>query len=278
MREELTRLEGVFLALIAQSQSMTQLEAAQHRIFGRKGQLTIALRSLREAPEAERPALGKLSNRVKESLQHAMLQRRDELRKAALETRLESEQLDITLPGVRPTTGRLHPLREMEAESGLWFRLQGFSPARMGDLPETLSSPRGRRFGSRRVSGPGWGGWGHSEGLREPPPDPARGHLLEAVALGEEWTVGQLKGWLETWGRQFLGYVSLRCVPGCLDWARPSLQLLGPFRGGWLAVASAGLLERGACLGIALERAAAVRYNLEPRVLQSSDWRFVSQF
>ena len=30
--------------------------------------------------------------------------------------------------------------------------------------------------------------------------------------------------------------------------------------------------------GIALERAAAVRYNLDPSVLQSPDWRFVAQF
>lgn len=278
MREELTRLEGAFLALIAQSQSMTQLEATHHRIFGRKGQLTLALRSLREAPEADRPVLGKLSNRVKESLQHAMQQRRDELRKSALETRLEFEQMDVTLPGVRHSTGRLHPLRELEAESGLWFRLQGFVPAQVGPLPENLTGLRGRKFGSRRTSGPGWGGWGHCEGLKDPPTDPAHGHLLEAVAMGEDWTAGQLKGWLETWGRQFLGYVSLRSVPGCLDWARPSLQLLGPFRGGWLAVASAGLCERGACIGIALERAAAVRYNLEPTILQSTDWRFVSQF
>lgn len=278
MREELTRLEGVFLAMIAQSQSMSQLEAAHHRIFGRKGQLTIALRSLRDCAESERPALGKLSNRVKESLQHALQQRRDELRKAGLQTRLEFEQMDVTLPGVRPATGRLHPLRELEAESAQWLRLQGFFPAWVGPLPERLSQLTGRRYGSRRVSGPGWGGWGHAECLKDPPPDPAQGHLLEAVALNEVWTIGQLKGWLETWGRQFLGYVSLRIVPGSSEWTRPSLQLLGPFRGGWLAVASAGLVVRGACLGIALERAAAVRYNLDPTVLQSSDWRFVAQF
>ena len=278
MREELTRLEGVFLAMIAQSQSMSQLEATHHKIFGRKGQLTIALRSLHEAPEGDRPALGKLSNRVKESLQHAMQVRRDELRREGLETRLEFEQLDVTLPGVRPATGRLHPLRELEADSGQWFRLQGFFPARVGPLPERLGQLSGRRYGSRIASEKGWGGWGHSEGLKEPPPDPIRGHLLEAAALDGPWTAGQLKGWLETWGRQFLGYVSLRCVPGWTDWARPSLQLLGPFRGGWLAVASAGLVDRGAVMGIALERAAAVRYNLDPSVLQSPDWRFVAQF
>ena len=45
-----------------------------------------------------------------------------------------------------------------------------------------------------------------------------------------------------------------------------------------MAVASAGLVDRGACLGIALERAAAVRYNLDPCMLQSPDWRFVVQF
>lgn len=277
MREELTRLEGVFLAMIAGSRTLTQLEATHHRIFGRKGQLTIALRSLRDCPENERPALGRLSNQVKESLQHAMRQRRDELRDTGLE-QVQSEQLDVTAPGLRPSTGRLHPLRELEADSGQWFRLQGFFLARVGPLPDNLGQLSGRRFGSRRVSGPGWGGWGHSEGLSEPPADPERGHLQEAVALGECWTPGQLKGWLETWGRQFLGYVSLRCVPGCTEWARPSLHLLAPFRGGWLAVASAGLLERGACLGIALERAAAVRYNLDPTVFQSSDWRLVSQF
>lgn len=278
MREELTRLERVFLAMIARSQSLSQLEQTNRHIFGRRGQLTLALRSLRDCPESERPALGKLGNRIKESLQHAIGQRRNELREVSLGQRLEFEQLDVTLPGIRPVSGRLHPLRELEADSGQWLRLQGFLPARVGPLPDRLGELSGRRYGSRLVCSPEWGGWGHQEGLATPPADPACGHLLEAVVTGEQWTIGQLKGWLETWGRQFLGYVSLRCVPGSVMWARPSLHLLGPFRGGWLAVASAGLLEQGACLAIALERAAAVRYNLDPGVFQSLDWRFVAQF
>ena len=61
---------------------------------------------MKEASKEDRPKLGQASNKVRQSLEAALESRHSVLHEKALAAALESETLDITLPGRRPKPGR----------------------------------------------------------------------------------------------------------------------------------------------------------------------------
>ena len=73
--------------------------------LGRSGALTALLREIGSLPAEQRPAVGKEANALKAQLQVAM-----EARRAAIRPVQRAKQVDVTLPGRRPTNGRLHPV------------------------------------------------------------------------------------------------------------------------------------------------------------------------
>ncbi|MCY4357743.1 MAG: phenylalanine--tRNA ligase subunit alpha [Gammaproteobacteria bacterium] len=86
------------------------LDYLRVQYLGKKGSFTELLKSLGNLPAAERPAAGQSINRAKKTLQNAIDKRRSELVIAALDDRLASEVLDVTLPGRRQGKGGLHPI------------------------------------------------------------------------------------------------------------------------------------------------------------------------
>ncbi|MCY4264321.1 MAG: phenylalanine--tRNA ligase subunit alpha [Gammaproteobacteria bacterium] len=86
------------------------LDYLRVQYLGKKGSFTELLKSLGNLPAAERPAAGQGINRAKKTLQNAIDKRRSELVIAALDDRLASEVLDVTLPGRRQGKGGLHPI------------------------------------------------------------------------------------------------------------------------------------------------------------------------
>jgi phenylalanyl-tRNA synthetase alpha chain len=109
------------------------LEQAKARYLGKSGSITELLKGLgRLAPE-ERKQAGAAINGAKERIETALNERRDAIRRAALEAQLKAEALDITLPGRGLPTGGLHPVtRTLERIEAL-FRSIGFDVA---DGPE----------------------------------------------------------------------------------------------------------------------------------------------
>ena len=97
------------------------------RTLGKKGALTLLLRETGALPADQRPAFGARVNAAKA----AVLERLEELRRAAaardLAGRLESERLDVTLPGRPIQIGTLHPLSRMQAEICDVFQRLGFN-------------------------------------------------------------------------------------------------------------------------------------------------------
>ena len=121
-------------ALTAKAQS--DIEAAsdldvldQIRIsyLGKKGELTSLLKTLGTLPAEERKSAGQDINRAKQDVQQALEARKLSLRAAALQAKLVSERIDVTLPGRGQSTGGLHPVtRTMQRIEELFSQL-GFS-------------------------------------------------------------------------------------------------------------------------------------------------------
>ncbi|MEK7352988.1 MAG: phenylalanine--tRNA ligase subunit alpha, partial [Chloroflexota bacterium] len=101
------------------------LEQWRVRYLGRKGELTLILRSLVGLPPEERKALGAQANQVKASLEDALKQKEQILSEAQSAT-AKKDSIDITLPGRPFPSGRLHPITQTLREICDIFASLGF--------------------------------------------------------------------------------------------------------------------------------------------------------
>ncbi len=102
------------------------LEAWRTATLGRSGTLTAVLRSLGELDPEARRELGRTANRLKGELEAALEQRRQELRGAALDSRVAGDALDVTLPGRARRRGGLHPVTRTLRDILAAFERMGF--------------------------------------------------------------------------------------------------------------------------------------------------------
>ena len=85
------------LADIAAASTPEALEALRVSLLGKQGSVTALLKGLGALPPAERKEAGAGINRVRDALGKALGERRQVLEDAALEARLASETIDVTL-------------------------------------------------------------------------------------------------------------------------------------------------------------------------------------
>src|ERR1051326_1735024 len=78
--------------------------------LGRKGRLTTVLRGLGSLPAEERSQMGKLANDIKLALEAALEERQAAIATAEMEAAQRAGAVDVTLPGRKPTVGKLHPM------------------------------------------------------------------------------------------------------------------------------------------------------------------------
>lgn len=127
MRTRIASLREEAAQCVQAAADLKELEAARVRLLGRKGQLTELLRGMSSLPPEERPEVGKLVNEVRQAVESLLAERGAELRALAREKQLESESLDVTLPGWTPLSGHRHPLTQTLDEIKATFIGLGFS-------------------------------------------------------------------------------------------------------------------------------------------------------
>ena len=110
MKKSLQDLREVAVSAILGAPGAEELEALRIQYLGKKGALTKLLKMMGKLDPEERPAMGQLANQVREEVENAINQRRAELSEMMLKMRLESEALDVTMPGKAPAVGHAHPM------------------------------------------------------------------------------------------------------------------------------------------------------------------------
>ncbi len=132
----LTEIESGTLQAIAAADDEAALEAVRVAALGKKGTISAELAKLGKMSPDERKAAGAAINAIKDKVSEALNARRIVLKEAALEKRLASESVDVTLP-VRDTgieTGRIHPISQVMDELTAIFADMGFSIAEGPDI------------------------------------------------------------------------------------------------------------------------------------------------
>ncbi|KYP97469.1 phenylalanyl-tRNA synthetase [Sodalis-like endosymbiont of Proechinophthirus fluctus] len=123
----LTELVVQAKAAIEQSQDMDALELVRIEYLGQKGHFAQQMTALRNLVPDARPAAGAVINQAKQDVQQALAQRKTTLERSALEARMASETLDVSLPGRRMENGGLHPVSLTIARIEQFFGELGFS-------------------------------------------------------------------------------------------------------------------------------------------------------
>jgi phenylalanyl-tRNA synthetase alpha chain len=131
---DIQTLERQILDGIAGACDEAALEAVRVAALGKKGSVSELLKSLGGMSPDERKTNGPLFNSLRDRAAAAIAARRTALEDAALNARLETEKVDITLP-VRPEpTGTIHPVSQAFDELIAIFADLGFAVAEGPDV------------------------------------------------------------------------------------------------------------------------------------------------
>lgn len=133
---DLQALEQQILATVDQAADEAALESVRVAALGKKGTVSDLLATLGKLTPDERKERGPLFNGLRDRVSAAVQSRRETLREAALDARLASESIDVTLP-VQPgglETGRIHPITQVIDELTAIFANMGFAVAEGPDI------------------------------------------------------------------------------------------------------------------------------------------------
>ncbi len=126
MSSELKEIEAQAREELAAAADEESLDKWRVAYLGRKGRLTLVLRSLGGLPVEERRSMGAAANRLKADLEAALAARSEEIEGRKLAA-IETGRLDVTLPGRPKRVGRLHPVTQTLRDILATFVAMGFS-------------------------------------------------------------------------------------------------------------------------------------------------------
>jgi len=264
------------------------LDAVRVRYLGKQGLLTAQRKQLGKLPATERPEAGKRINAALERVQEALDARRAAIEAEALDARLGSEHLDVTLPGRGQRAGGLHPITRTLDRIEAFFAQVGFEvvtgpevetdynnfealnipshhPARAmqdtfyfadGTLLRTHTSPVQIRVMSDRkpplrIIAPG-------RVYRCDTPDMTHApmfHQVEGLMVGEDVSFAHLKGMIMDFLRHFFEQddLQVRFRPSYFPFTEPSAEVDIRGQSGWLEILGCGMVHPQVLENVAID-------------------------
>ncbi len=122
-------LREKYVGLIAGAGDEATLETVRLAAVGKKGEVALKMRELGRMTPEERQTVGPVLNALKDEILSAIAARRAGLEDAALDARLRTEWLDVTLPARTRRQGTIHPISQTTEEVTAIFADLGFSVA-----------------------------------------------------------------------------------------------------------------------------------------------------
>ena len=261
LREKLEELRQQGLNEIANSDDLKNVNDIRVKLLGKKGPITNVLRGMRDLSAEERPKVGKFANEVRDELQQALEDKKSSLEQVLMNAKLQSESIDVTLPGTPVAQGQPHVIQqiidqlvdlfigmvyevavgdEVEQEEYNFEKLNlpKDHPARdMQDtfyitpsvLMRTQTSPMQARMmethdfskGPLKMISPG-------KVYRRDTDDATHSHQfhqVEGLVVGEHVTMADLKGTLEVVAQNLFGdQLKVRLRPSYFPFTEPSVE------------------------------------------------------
>lgn len=136
MREQLQAIQSEALEKIGKADNLKELQDIKVSFLGKKGSLTSVLRGMGKVSKEERPVIGELANKVRETITEEIEKKVNVLEQTAMEEQLKEEAIDVTLPGRPVQIGGPHLLTSIIEEIEDLFIGMGFE-VREGPEVET---------------------------------------------------------------------------------------------------------------------------------------------
>ena len=133
---DLTSLEAEVLAQVAAAGDLAALDAVRVAALGKTGSISGLLKTLGAMSPDERKERGAAINVLRDRAQTALNDKKAALETAALDARLASETLDLTLPAPRRRKGSVHPTMQTMDEMVAIFAEMGFAVAEGPDIED----------------------------------------------------------------------------------------------------------------------------------------------
>ncbi len=127
--DNLASLRDQILSSVAEAATLEDLDQVRVSVLGKKGQLTSMMKSLGGLAPDERRERGQALNAVKDDVAAAIDVRKTTMETEALNAKLATEQVDITLPPRPEAAGTIHPISQTMDEILAIFSQMGFTVA-----------------------------------------------------------------------------------------------------------------------------------------------------
>lgn len=139
MQEKLLNLQEAALNEIKDTSSIEAVESLRVKYLGKKGEITAILKEMGKLSAEERPAIGQVANKVRESIEGSISSKKEELKAIEKQKKLAEEVIDVTMPAKTVKVGKKHPISQIIDEVSEIFMGMGFSIAE-GPEVETVEN------------------------------------------------------------------------------------------------------------------------------------------
>ncbi|MEY4964696.1 MAG: hypothetical protein RL274_279, partial [Pseudomonadota bacterium] len=131
---DIASLQSEILAQVAAAADEAALEAVRVSTLGKKGSVSALLATMGSLSPDERKVQGPKLNGLRDAVSEAIAARKIQLADVALDARLVSETLDVTLPARFENSGTVHPISQVLEEVVAIFGELGFGVAEGPDV------------------------------------------------------------------------------------------------------------------------------------------------
>jgi len=135
LKEKLEELLREGKAKILAAGTENALQEVKASLLGKQGSLTEIMKEMPKLDKSERPEIGRIVNEIKGKLTALVEQKREELVLKASEIPAD---FDVTVPGIAPLSGGLHPITQMCYDLNDAFRSLGFEIYEEEDITSEL--------------------------------------------------------------------------------------------------------------------------------------------
>ncbi len=149
MEEQIKQIKAKAEELLKNAKDSKVLNDLKVEFLGKKGELTSVLRGMKDLSAEERPKIGEFVNKVKANLEQIIEEKEKEFNELALKAKLESEEIDVTIPSTKIKRGSKHPLNRIIEEIEDLFVSMGYDVVDGPELEtdeycfERLNLPKG---------------------------------------------------------------------------------------------------------------------------------------
>jgi phenylalanyl-tRNA synthetase alpha chain len=278
MEAQIESLHAEALAAINAADTSAALDAARVKYMGRAGAIPLLSEGMRTVAKEDKARVGKALNALRTDVTAALEAREHSLANAADTAALS--QIDVTLPGIAPLRGSIHPLTQLLDKAVRIFRRMGFAIAEGPDIEtewhcfdalntpphhparneqDTFYMPDGRLLRTHtstvqirtmenqpppvRIIAPG-------AAYRRDEVDAT--HLaqftqMEGLYVAEKVSVADLKGTIEFFFRELFGEgTAIRFRPHFFPFTEPSFEIdiqTASLGGKWMELAGCGMVD-----------------------------------